>query len=72
MRHAARAYSWIVEAVTTDSPDPALRERVRVGRAKRCAYDVDALALEYLVEGAAEFAVAVVDQEPNRSRAFRE
>src|SRR2546429_6631846 len=61
-----------VEAVPADGADPALGERVRVRRAKRCADDLDALALEYLVEGAAEFAVAVVDQEPNRARAFRE
>jgi hypothetical protein len=43
-----------VEAVATNRADPALGVRVRVRRAKRCADDLDALALEDLVEGAAE------------------
>jgi hypothetical protein len=34
--------------------------------------EIDGLAFEDFVEGAAELAVAVVDQEPNRARAFRE
>jgi hypothetical protein len=48
-----------VEAIAADGAHPALGERIRVRRAKRCADDLDALALEYLIEGAAEFAVAV-------------
>lgn len=61
-----------VEAVAVDGADPALGERVRIRRPKRCADDLDALALEDVVEGAAELAVAVVDQEPDRPRALRE
>src|SRR6266498_4174306 len=59
-----------VEAVSADGADPTLGERVRVRRAKGCADDLDGLALEDLVEGTAELAVAVVNQEPNRSRAL--
>jgi hypothetical protein len=54
-----------VEAVAANRSDPAFRERVRIGRPKRRSYDLDALALEDIVEGAAELAVAVVDQEPD-------
>ena len=61
-----------VEAVAANRADPALGERVRVRRPKRGADDLDALALEDVVEGAAELAVAVVDQEPDRPRALRE
>ena len=49
-----------VEAVAADGADPALGERVRVRRPERCADDLDALASEDVVEGAAELAVAVV------------
>ena len=61
-----------IETVAADRADPALSESVRVRRAKRCADDLDALALEDLVEGATELAVTVMDQEANRGRAFRE
>jgi len=61
-----------VEAVAADRTDPALGERVRVRRPKRGADDLDALALEDVVEGAAELAVAVVDQEADRPRALAE
>ena len=61
-----------VEAVAADGADPALGERVRVRGPERCADDLDALASEDVVEGAAEFAVAVVDQEPGRCRSLRE
>src|SRR6266508_66912 len=61
-----------VEAVAPDSTDPAFGERVRVRRPERCADDLDALASEDIVEGAAELAVAVVDQEADRRRSFRE
>jgi hypothetical protein len=43
-----------VEAVAADGGDPALSERVRVRGAERCADDLDALASEDVVEGAAE------------------
>src|SRR6266849_6014412 len=61
-----------VEAVAADGADPALRERVRIRRPKRRSYDLDALALEDIVEGATELAVAVVDQEPGRCRSVGE
>jgi hypothetical protein len=55
-----------VETVAADGPDPALGERVGVWRTKRRADDLDAVAFEDVVEGAAELAVAVADQEPDR------
>jgi hypothetical protein len=55
-----------VEAVAADGADPALRERVRLRRPKWGADDLDALASEDVVEGAAELAVTSVDQEPGR------
>jgi hypothetical protein len=61
-----------VEAVATDGADLAFGERVRVRRPKRGADDLDTLAAEDVVEGAAEFGVAVVDQETDRSRSFGE
>ena len=61
-----------VEAVAPDGADPALGKRVRLRRPKRGADDLDALAFEDVVEGATEFAVAVVDQEANRPRTLRE
>ncbi len=61
-----------VEAVAPDSTDPAFGERVRVRRPKRGADDLDTLAAEDVVENAAEFAVAVVDQETDRPRSFGE
>jgi hypothetical protein len=61
-----------VEAVATGGADPALGEGIRVRSPERCADDLDALASEDIVEGAAELTVAVVDQEPNRCRAFRQ
>jgi hypothetical protein len=61
-----------VEAVTPDGADPAFGERVCLRRAKRGADDLDALALEDLVEGATELAVTVVDQEPGWCRSLGE
>jgi hypothetical protein len=61
-----------VEALAADGADPALGERVRVRRPKRGADDLDAFVLEDVIERAAELAVAVVDQEPDRPRALRE
>src|SRR5438093_5526643 len=58
-----------VEAVAADRADPAFGERVRLRRPKRGADDLDAFASEDVVEGVAEFAVAVVDQEAGRRRA---
>ena len=55
-----------IEAVAADGADPAFGERVCLRCAKRGADDLDAFAAEDLVEDAAEFAVAVVDQEPGR------
>jgi hypothetical protein len=51
-----------VEAVAAHGADPALGKRVCLRRPERCADDLDALASEDLVEGAAELAVAIVDQ----------
>ena len=61
-----------IETVTADGSDPALGERVGVWRTKRRADDLDALALEDVVEGAGELAVAVADQEPERLGSIRE
>jgi len=61
-----------VEAVAADGADPAFGERVRVRRPKRGADDLDTLVAEDVVEGAAEFGVAVVDQETDRPRSFGE
>ena len=56
-----------IEAVPADRADPAFGERVRLRRPERSADDLNAFALEDGVERAAEFAVAVVDQETRRS-----
>jgi hypothetical protein len=61
-----------IEAVAADRADPAFGEGVRVGCPVRGADDLDALAPEDVVEGPAELAVAVPDQEPDRLRALRE
>jgi hypothetical protein len=61
-----------VEAVAADGADPALGERVRVRRPKWGADDLDTLTAEDIVEGAAEFCVAVVDQETDWPRSFSE
>jgi len=61
-----------IEAVAADRADPAFGEGVRVGCPIRGADDLDALAPEDVVEGPAELAVAVPDQEPDRLRALRE
>jgi hypothetical protein len=53
-----------VEAVAADGADEAFGERVCLRSAKWGADDLDAFASEDVVEDAAEFAVAVVDQEP--------
>src|SRR6266536_5199442 len=47
-------------------------ERVRLRRPKRGADDLHGLAAENLVEGAAELAVSVVDQEADRCDTLRE
>jgi hypothetical protein len=61
-----------VEAVAADGADPALGERVRLRRPKRCADDLDAVASEDLVEDTAELAVSVVNQEADRCQPFGE
>jgi hypothetical protein len=61
-----------VKAVSANGPNPPFGERVRVWRPERGADDLDPLASEDVVEGAAELTVAVVDQKPDRSRAFRQ
>jgi hypothetical protein len=60
-----------VEVLAADGADPALGEHVRVWCPKRGADDLDAFALEDVIEGAAELTVAVVDQKPDRPRALR-
>lgn len=57
-----------VEALGASGADKALRDRVRLGRAHRCADDLDALACEDGVEVAQELAVAVADQKAKRGR----
>jgi hypothetical protein len=61
-----------VKLFTADCSDPAFSERVGVRRAKRRADYLGALALGDVVESAAELAVAVADQEPDRLRPIRE
>ncbi len=61
-----------VEAVAADGSDPTFGERVRFRRPERCANDLDALASKDVVEGAAELAVSVADEEADRCRTFRE
>jgi hypothetical protein len=61
-----------VEAVSADGADEAFGERLCPGRAKGGTDDLDALASEDLVEGAAELAFTVVDQEASRCRALGE
>ena len=53
-------------------PTRAFGERVCLRRAKRGADDLDAFAVEDLVEGATELAVTVVDQEAGRCRSLGE
>jgi hypothetical protein len=55
-----------VEAVGADCANPALGEGVGVRRLDRGSDDFDAFGAEDLVEGMAEFRVAIVDQEPKR------
>jgi hypothetical protein len=55
-----------VEAVGADSAHPALGVGVRVRGLDRRPDHVEALGAEDLVEGVAELAVAIVDQEPKR------
>jgi hypothetical protein len=57
-----------VEAVAADGADPAFGERVRPRRPKRGADDLDALASEDVVEGAAELAVTIVDNRAGVAR----
>ena len=52
-----------VEAIGADCAHPAFGVRVRVRRLDRRSDHLDALAAEDLVEGVAEFRVAVVDEE---------
>jgi hypothetical protein len=52
-----------VQALGADRADPALRERVGVGCLHRCQEHLGALRAEDVVEPAAEFRVAVAEQE---------
>ena len=56
-----------VEAVAADGARPSARHGVRVRSSHRRSDHSDAFAAEDLVEGAAELAVAIVDQEPKWS-----
>src|SRR6266545_2523050 len=53
-----------VETLGSDGADEAFGVGVCLWRADRCSDDPDPFAAEDFVEGAAELAVAVVDQEP--------
>src|ERR1035437_1004283 len=55
-----------VEALFSDGPYPALRDRVRAGRSHRCLDHLYAFGGEHLVEAGGELRVAVSDQEPER------
>jgi hypothetical protein len=61
-----------VEALAADGADPPFDVGVRARRPNRGADCPDPLATEHLVEGCSELAVAVVDQETGRLRAFDE
>ena len=61
-----------VEAVPANGADPALGKGVRLRRPERSADDLDAFAPEDGVEGAAELAITIVDQEPRRHRSLAE
>jgi hypothetical protein len=65
---AAAAAQQPVEAVAADGADPAFGERVCLRRPEQGAHDLDAFALEDIVEVAAELAVTIVDQEADRCR----
>ena len=54
----------VVEALAAQRADPALRDRVRPRRPHGGAEDADVGAGEHGVEGGAELAVPVADQEP--------
>jgi hypothetical protein len=61
-----------VETVGADGRDETFGVGVGLWCADRCLDDVDSFAAEDLVEGGAEFAVAVVDQEPDALKEARE
>jgi hypothetical protein len=61
-----------VEALAADSADPPFGERVCLRRPKRGSDDLDTLASEHFVEGAAELAVTVMDQKPGRCHSLGE
>jgi hypothetical protein len=60
-----------VEALGTHGPHASLGDGVRPGCAKRGPHDLNALALDDLVDGVRERAVAVVDQVAGRGRELR-
>jgi hypothetical protein len=61
-----------VEALAPHGADEALGKRVRLRSLDRCSDDLDPVAAEDLVEGAAELRVAIVDQEAWRRGAVGE
>ena len=61
-----------IEALTADGADPPFDERVRAGCPHGRTDCSDALGAEHLIEGGGEFAVAVVDQKPDRLGPFHE
>ncbi len=60
-----------VEAVPADGADPAFGECVCLRRTERGADDLDALASEDVVKGAAELTVAIMYQVADRCQGFR-
>ena len=62
----------VVEAFAAQRPDEALRDCVRPRRMDRGADDADVGAAEYRVEGGAELAVPIADQEPKLGGAVAE
>src|SRR5712691_9316752 len=61
-----------IEALAADGADPPLDERVRAGSPYGRADCSDAVGTEHLIERRGEFAVAIVDQKPDRLRPFDE
>ncbi len=56
----------LIKALPADGTDPALGDRVGVGRLHRCADDLGASRAPHIVERPGELGIPVADQEPPR------
>jgi len=63
---------YSVEQLAADGADPSFGDRVRAGRAHRCAQDADAFAGEHGIKDVGELGIPVPDQELQRCHAFAE